>query len=86
MKITYKNKKPDAVKFKDIRVGQTFYDRDGQVCLKIDTNNLVFNAFSLSFNCAYEFNHNDLMFPVDAELIVEGEEAFEIDQFVLPGG
>jgi len=75
VKITYKSKKPDQVRFKDIMAGQTFYDRDGEVCLKIETNDFGFNAVSLSYNCPYDFNGNDLMTPVNAELIVDGEGA-----------
>jgi hypothetical protein len=71
MKIT--EKKRDWVNFKDIPVGQTFRDVDGEICLRIETTDSGHNAISLSLNRAYEFKENNLVTPVNVELIVDGE-------------
>lgn len=77
MKITYKMKKPGKVTFKDIMVGQTFYDDDGDLCIKTEKTDCGegFNGLCLSNNKIYWFSDNWLVTPVGAELIVDGEEA-----------
>jgi hypothetical protein len=73
MKIT--KKKLDWVNFKDIPVGQIFRDVDEELCLRIETTDSGHNSISLTLNRAYEFGENNLVTPVNAELIVDGEGA-----------
>ncbi len=78
MKITYKSKKPGMVKFKDIMVGKTFYDGDGDLCLKTDwagCDDENYNCVCLSNNKIYSFGGDWMVTPVEVELIVDGEEA-----------
>ncbi len=77
MKITYKSKKPDKVKFEDLFVGQTFYDEDGDLCIKTEKTDCGegFNSFCFSLNTIYWFSDSWSVTPVNAELIVDGEGA-----------
>ncbi len=77
MKITYKSKKPDKVKFEDLFVGQTFYDEDGDLCLKTEKTDCGegFNGLCLSSNKIYWFSDSWLVTPIYVELIVDGEGA-----------
>jgi len=71
MKITKKERY--WVNFKDIPVGQIFRDVDEEICLRIETTDSGHNAISLILNRAYEFGENNLVTPVNAELIIDGE-------------
>ena len=73
MKITYKTTKPGQCYFKDLTLGETFYDIEGDLCLKINTNG-IFNAVSLLNNFSYQFTEDYLVTPVQTELIVDAEE------------
>ena len=72
MKITYKNKKPDLT-FGDIEVGQTFFDEDFELCIKVDTRCDEWNCVSLSENAIYSITDHTMVTPVNVELIVDGE-------------
>ena len=74
MKITYKNKKPDRVNFRDIEIGQTFFDNDGELCIKVGASEGEWNSVSLSSNLIYGFPDNTMVTPVNVELIVDGEK------------
>ena len=74
MKITYKNQKPDRVNFGDIKVGQTFFDEDFELCIKVDTRCDEWNCVSLSENAIYAITDRALVTPVNVELIVDGEK------------
>jgi hypothetical protein len=74
MNITYQDKSKQ-IPFVSIPVGQTFYDADGELCLKIHTTDLSeYNAVSLSLNHIYEYDDDVLMTPVHCEIIVHGEK------------
>lgn len=74
MKITYKNKKPDLVKFRDIEIGQTFFDEDFELCIKLDIRCDEWNCVSLSENAIYAITDHAVVTPVSVELIVDGEK------------
>ena len=76
MKITYKNQKPDQVSFRDIEIGQTFFDADGELCMKINSYRCVntLNVVSLSENTLYGYTSHIMVTPVNVELIVDGEK------------
>ena len=74
MKITYKNKKPDQVNFRDIEVGQTFFDCDDELCMKVNEQSGEWNCVSLSDHCIYGYTFHTMVTPVDVELIVDGEK------------
>lgn len=74
MKITYKKEKPDLVNFRDIKVGQTFFTCDDDLCIRVDTLRDEWNCVSLSENTIYAMADRDMVTPVNAELIVDGEK------------
>jgi hypothetical protein len=74
MNITYQNQSKQ-IPFVSIAVGQTFYDADGELCLKIHPDDLSeYNAVSLSLNHIYEYKADSLTTPVHCEIIVHGEK------------
>lgn len=77
MKIVYKSKKPDYIDFGDVFVGQTFYDQEGDLCIKINKTGCVsgYNGLCLSNNNVYSFSDCWKVIPVESELIVDAEEA-----------
>ena len=74
MKIIYKNKESDQVNFKDIMEGQTFFDVDGELCMKITSCVDTWNVVSLSENTLYDFTPHMQVTPVNVELVVDGEK------------
>ena len=75
MKITFLTKKPKTVSFLGIPIGQTFFDEDGELCIRIHDNGGAWNCVSISKNALYSLGVKNMVTPVNAELVVDGEEA-----------
>lgn len=71
MKITDKREE-GTMKFGELSRGATFIDDDDTICIKVDDpeSGLEFFAVSLRSGCSFSMNADDIVTPIDTELII----------------
>ena len=70
MKVTDKRQNPITIDFADLEYGDVFQDEDNDVCIKMENNYSAANAVVLSSGCAFKYELDAPVTPLNTELII----------------